>query len=457
MRAAVTMSLMRRSSRSGVEAAELHRPADPHLGRRAGVQPTWTSASRIEWLRDDARLDEEAVALAGLHREADADQLRERRRPRAGGEQERVGGVVALRGADAVDGRAVGRPRTSVTSASSTISTPISRSFVGDSRREASRGARASAGGPGSRRRSRRRAPARSACSSAVIEDVVGQVVAVGAHRLQLRELLARGLRLARGDQHPHPVKLELDAVLAHLVDEVEDVVAERGERLDAVLVVAGVAVGHEAQQPRRQLAAASRALEVEGRAAVEQRADPVPGEARLGQRPGLRRAQPAAVAPGGAAADGVGLEDRHVHAVAGAGSRPMHSPATPPPMTTTLRGELTPAPPPSAAARPAGPRSAGRRRRAWCAPAAAAGTPSRTGRSTRRSRARSTSQHSTRSTCSGPEPAASRTASASCEDDLAAGRRSRRRAASPVAGSTAARPERKRRSPQRVASDING
>ena len=62
--------------------------------------------------------------------------------------------------------------------------------------------------------------------------------------------------------------------------------------------------------------------LEVQRRVAVEQRAHAVQRQPRLGQRPGLRGAQPAAVGERGAAADAVALDDRHVELRGGAGSR---------------------------------------------------------------------------------------------------------------------------------------
>ncbi len=102
-----------------------------------------------------------------------------------------------------------------------------------------------------------------------------------------------------------------------------------------AVRVVALVAVGPEAQEPRRepvQLAG----LEVERRVAVEQRAHAVQRQPGLGQRPGLGRAQPAAVCERGARPDPVALDDRHVELAVGAGSRRSRARRLPPPTTTT-------------------------------------------------------------------------------------------------------------------------
>src|SRR5436190_11041216 len=57
--------------------------------------------------------------------------------------------------------------------------------------------------------------------------------------------------------------------------------------------------------------------LEVEGRVAVEEGPHPVQREPRLGQRPGLGRAQPAAVRERCTGADPVALDDGHVVSLA--------------------------------------------------------------------------------------------------------------------------------------------
>ena len=81
-----------------VDAAELHRAADAHavtVRRHAHVHVREQDRVR----RHDRGPDREAVALAGLHRDGDADGVRERRRPRARSEHDGVRLEVAGGGA----------------------------------------------------------------------------------------------------------------------------------------------------------------------------------------------------------------------------------------------------------------------------------------------------------------------------------------------------------------------
>ncbi len=101
----------------------------PPMRRRSpkGVQPTWTSTSRIACCGHDARPDREAVALPGLHRDRDPDggarAASSRRRPRA--RPSRLRG----RRPRCAHGSAAGPALTSSnTSAPSVISTPSRRS-----------------------------------------------------------------------------------------------------------------------------------------------------------------------------------------------------------------------------------------------------------------------------------------------------------------------------------------
>jgi hypothetical protein len=140
-------------------------------------------------------------------------------------------------------------------------------------------------------------------------DDVVGELVTERAHRLELVQLRAGDVRALGRDEHPEAMKLELDAVLPHLVDQREHALTEARDRLDAVTVIAVVAVRPEPQQPRRELEEVDR-LEVQRRIGVEQRAHSVQGQSRLRQRTRLGRAYPPAVTPRSAAADAVGFDD---------------------------------------------------------------------------------------------------------------------------------------------------
>ena len=143
-------------------------------------------------------------------------------------------------------------------------------------------------------------------------DHVVGQVVAVLAHRRQAAQLGARVLGAASGVDHALLVQLELHAARLHVLDQVEHVVPELRDGARPLGVVVLVAVRPEPQDPGRQ-AAPLAGLEVERAVAIEERSHAVQGQARRRQRPGLRGAEPAAVGEGRARAHAIALDDRHV------------------------------------------------------------------------------------------------------------------------------------------------
>ena len=156
-----------------------------------------------------------------------------------------------------------------------------------------------------------------SSCSSAPVMMSSGSVVAVLAHRLQAcaaRRARRRALRAA----YTMPCLWSSHSTPSARISSTRSKMSwpRLRDRRRAVGVVALVAVRPEPQQPRRERGAVA-GCEVQRRVAVEQRAHAVQRQPRLGQRAGLRRAQPAAVRERGAAADPVALDDRHVEVAA--------------------------------------------------------------------------------------------------------------------------------------------
>ena len=254
---------------------------------------------------------QERVALARLHRDADAELARERRRPRPGGEHEGVGRHVALRRVGGAD-CAVGPVEAGDLRLLDDLDAHLAEL------RPESDGHRVGLHVPLSLQvEARLHAVVERRLDRldlVLAEDVVRQVVAVLAHPFQAAQHLARLLGLGRRAHHAELPEVELDPVVDHLVDELEGALAERGERRGARVVVALVAVRPEAQQPGGQVRQVARP-EVERRIRADEGAEAVDRQAGLGQRACLGRRDPAAIAPRrrGARADVRAVENRHL------------------------------------------------------------------------------------------------------------------------------------------------
>ena len=212
-----------------VDAAELHRPADPHaVAERRAADVDVDQQDRVR--RHDAsaapRSCSPCRAPSGCEMPIERG---ERRRPRPGREHDRVRLDVAGGGAHVRQPRGPrGRARTP-------------RRPPGSRRRRGAATAASPAVNVSERTCQcwRIRKPASTIGDErrlelvqlGVGEDVVGQLVAEVAHRRELAQLGAGVVGAAGGVDHALLVELELDAVGAHLLDQVEHVVAEPRDR----------------------------------------------------------------------------------------------------------------------------------------------------------------------------------------------------------------------------------
>ncbi|CAA9500885.1 MAG: hypothetical protein AVDCRST_MAG13-2244 [uncultured Solirubrobacteraceae bacterium] len=295
-----------------VDPAELHGPghAQP-LAERGAADVRLGEQERVAG--DHAGADGEAVALAGLHGQAQAGEPRQARAPGARGQHDRVGLHVPRGRPDPAD-RAAVRLEAEDLGALEDLGARAAQpgAEAGDER-----GRQDVPVLPDAQSRAGPRAQGGLGLAQlGSLEDPGGKVVAQVPHGLQAGQEPPGGVGLAGGHEEPLLVQLHGHAVGPHRVHEPEDPPAELRERPHAGGVVAGVAAQGEAQEPRqhpRQLGGG----EVQRRAPVDERAQAVGGQPGLGERPGLRRREPARVARGRRAADPVALH----HGDAGPGA----------------------------------------------------------------------------------------------------------------------------------------